>query len=283
MAISDFISTSFLFSISIVVILIGGIFAYVSYRMSEQDHKLTSMLGLVSTLAEEVRSLKVRNVSVNLDESHNDEEYEQEEQEEEEDNNKKINEIHIFDQNILSGGSNNLISVSDNESNADDLQDSESESDSDSESESESDSDSKVSYSDDESDSDINNNDIKILNLGESLNDFNIELNTELNDELNDELNKNLEEFNELGNDNDNDNDIKSIHLAEPIDLKEPVSVLDTSELKTIMISEPDLKPDYKKMGLNKLREVVAEKNILPLVEASKLKKPDLLKLLDDQ
>ena len=53
MAISDILSTSFLFSIAIIIILIGGVFAYVSYRMGEQDHKLNSMIGLVSTMAEE--------------------------------------------------------------------------------------------------------------------------------------------------------------------------------------------------------------------------------------
>ena len=56
MAISDILSTSFLFSIAIIIILIGGIFAYVSYRMGEQDHKLNSMIGLVSTMAEESQS-----------------------------------------------------------------------------------------------------------------------------------------------------------------------------------------------------------------------------------
>ena len=53
MSISDIFSTSFLFSIAIIIILVGCIFAYVSYRMSEQDHKLNSMIGLVSTMAEE--------------------------------------------------------------------------------------------------------------------------------------------------------------------------------------------------------------------------------------
>lgn len=62
MAISDFISTSFLFSIAIIVILIGGIFAYVSYRMSEQDHKFSSMLGLVTTMADEIHELKYKAV-----------------------------------------------------------------------------------------------------------------------------------------------------------------------------------------------------------------------------
>jgi len=60
MAISDLFSSSFLFSIAIIIILIGGIFAYVSYRMSEQDHKLNSMLGLVTAMANESQYLKNR-------------------------------------------------------------------------------------------------------------------------------------------------------------------------------------------------------------------------------
>ena len=49
----DIFSSSFLFSISIIIILTGVLFTYVSYRMSEQDHKLNSMIGLISTMAEE--------------------------------------------------------------------------------------------------------------------------------------------------------------------------------------------------------------------------------------
>jgi hypothetical protein len=58
MAISDIFSTSFLFSVAIIIILIGGIFAYVSYRMAEQDHKLTSMVNLVSILAQDLQFVK---------------------------------------------------------------------------------------------------------------------------------------------------------------------------------------------------------------------------------
>ena len=63
MGIFDLFSTSFLFSIAIIIILIGGIFAYVSYRMSEQDHKLTSMVNLVSILAQDLRFVKSKLVS----------------------------------------------------------------------------------------------------------------------------------------------------------------------------------------------------------------------------
>ena len=150
MPISDLISTSFLFSIAIIIILIGGIFAYVSYRMSEQDHKLTSMLGLVSALAETMHSLKIKhnNGSIVINN----------EEDDDDDDDTSRKEIHIFDQNMLSGGTDiNLISVSDNESESDSDSDSESDSDSDSESDSES---SNDSDSDEEP---ISN--VKILNI----------------------------------------------------------------------------------------------------------------------
>jgi hypothetical protein len=53
--ISEIFSTSFLFSIAICIILVGGLFAYFNYRFSEQNHKIQSMLGLVSTMAEEMQ------------------------------------------------------------------------------------------------------------------------------------------------------------------------------------------------------------------------------------
>ena len=59
MAIFDLFNVSFLFSIGIIIILIGGIFTYVSYRMSEQDHKLSSMVNLVSILAEDLQHIKL--------------------------------------------------------------------------------------------------------------------------------------------------------------------------------------------------------------------------------
>ena len=54
--------------------------------------------------------------------------------------------------------------------------------------------------------------------------------------------------------------------------------------LKSISIDESVSskgKEDYKKMSLNKLRDVVVEKGIIP--DASKLKKNELLKLLGEE
>ena len=106
MAFNDLLSSSFLFSIAIIIILIGGIFAYVSYRMSEQDHKITSMLGLISTMAEELQFFR-SNLSKNSVEQ------------------PIISDDHlptriILDPNNIIGGQSTLISVSDDgDSNSD--------------------------------------------------------------------------------------------------------------------------------------------------------------------
>jgi len=58
MTIPDFFNTSFLFSIAIIILLTGSIFAYVNYKISEQNHKLSSMVSLVSVLAQDLQFFK---------------------------------------------------------------------------------------------------------------------------------------------------------------------------------------------------------------------------------
>ena len=237
MVFTDLFSSSFLFSIAIIIILIGAIFAYVSYRMSEQDHKITSMLGLVSTMAEEMAFFRSKLSKI------------QEQEQEQEHNHHTI----LVKEHEINMVNDDLISVSDESINEES-----SDSDSDSESDSESDSDS-------------------------------IDLETE-----------------PISN-------IKSIHLEEPIDLHENcdhghdhthiilsdltndmtedsfvsdslVSDSLSNDLKTISImdlEEPNkITNDYKKMSITKLREIVVEKELID--DASKLKKPELIKLLED-
>ena len=271
MAFNDLLSTSFLFSIAIIIILIGGIFAYVSYRMSEQDHKITSMLGLVSTMAEELQFFRSKLSSQNqsagqaipIDVPCPEERHV----------------ISMLDPNNLVTGivePTSLISVSDEESDSNDESVDESDSDSDSESdESESNGDEDSgSESDEDQNEEYNLDEIVDLEGPVSLIQ-NID-ECDLND-LEQTLDQNL-----------NTNNIKSIHLAEPIDLHDSNQDHDVellaSDLKTISISDledTNKKPEYKKMSLNKLREVVLEKGVVS--DASKLKKNDLLKLLGDE
>jgi len=214
------------------------------------------MLGLVSTLAEEIRTIKVLTT---VDEERKDEK----------------NEIHIFDTNMMSAGPDlNLIEVSDDEDDSESEDDSE-ESESGSESEDE-------GSEDEESDSDdliLDSSDINVLE----------EMETTIADDIDEDITNDINDINDNDNNDTNNDNIKSIHLAEPINLEPSDSIIfepiNTNDLKTITISDIDMdldaKPDFKKMSLNKLREVVVERNLVP--DASKLKKVELLKLLGEK
>ena len=259
MAFNDLLSSSFLFSLAIIIILIGGIFAYVSYRMSEQDHKMTSMLGLITTLAEELHFFRSK-----LSKSQH-----VEQEQTSLDQNQNQDHVHIIlDPNNLVTGivEPKLISVSDDESSSSEDDDA----------------------SEDEDDASEDEDD-----ASEDEDDASEDEDVDLEDDVVD-LEDNVVDIEKMHN-------IKSIHLEEPInlsytgqdfkdldiDMDQDVDHSDeilTSDLKTITISdleETNKKPDYKKMSLNKLREVVVEKGIV--ADASKLKKLDLLKLLGDE
>ena len=147
-----------------------------SYRMSEQDHKLSSMLGLVTTMTGEIQFLKGQiNLTGGNNHIHS---------------NAFIDEQEQFDNNIQNivannTGSNKLIHVSDDEEDEDedgDYEDDTSDSETETETESEDD-DEESSASEDEleglediEDMDCSeelhsDNDIKILNLGEMVDD----------------------------------------------------------------------------------------------------------------
>jgi len=271
MVFSDIFSTSFLFSIAIIIILTAGIFAYVSYRMGEQDHKLNSMIGLVSTMAEETQffrsklnMLQQKILTPDLP---------------------TVDKVEYVSHMIGGSEKNELINVSDDEDSED--EDSEDE---DSEDEDSEDEDSEDDVSDDEyskvSDDEYEGRDnIKILNLSLA----NID-------------NQDMEEisicdFDINDNDTNLDQEIKTIHLEQPIELEEEdiqlsndkkISEDDISFLKNVSINDLGevednhaSKTDYKKMSLNKLRETAVSKGIIS--DASKLKKNEILKLLGDE
>ena len=237
MQLSEIFSTPFLLSITIIIILIGCIFAYISYKMTEQDHKINSMMGLVTTMAEESQYFRNK---INTLQS-------------------KLSPDSV-DESTLGGTKHiELIAVSDDEDDSDSDSDSDSDNDSevsDSDSDSDSDNDSEVSDSDSEvsiSDADeknIDKNDIKIINIPLDIITHNIS-------------DIDVEDFND--------------NLVE-----------DNTFLKTNVNLNGDLeitgdnhKTDYKKLTINKLKEIVVSKGITN--DVSKLKKNDLLKLLEDE
>ena len=284
MAIYDILSTSFLFSIAIIIILIGGIFAYVSYRMGEQDHKLNSMIGLVSTMAEESQFFRSKLNMLQQKLSTQD--------------------LPVVDQvqyaSQLSGfgggreGQEELINVSDEEDDSDD--DSEDlEDDSDDESEDLEDEDEDEDLEDEEEDLEDEDSEedrgeyIKRLNLTLAIDEPPVKIAYE---EI-DEDNNSFKETNNLVFDDVQDlADFEATLEETDIQLLAEDTKEDDNFLKNVSITGLDNgilsleeiganKNDYKKMSLNKLREVVVSKGVT--LDASKLKKNEILKLLGDE
>lgn len=285
MAITDLFSTSFLFSVAIIIILIGGVFAYVSYRMSEQDNKIGHMVGLVSLLAGETQQLK-------------DELHKQKTQE---------SKLEYASQLI----DHDLISVSDNEYDTED------------EDEDEEDDDEEEEEKDEEENVVIVDKKIIKLNhptlfVSEPESEFGSDVNITI-----DTLNKDLEEFEDSFKEYDVEDDLiadvlynSTLPLQETFEEVEFDNIIQEEEPKEegetkeegeeakeeepkqttdadVKLTNEDLtsisavdlgdledhtKTDYKKMSLNKLREIVVSKELV--ADASKLKKNEILKLL---
>ena len=272
MAFSDLFGTSFLFSIAIILpfILIGALYTYLNYKMSEQDHKLSSMVNLVSILAQEVQHVKQTNYS--------------------ETTNTKTEpkEFNLEYASQLVGGTDSvdLISVSD-EGNDDDVSSDEEYSDDEDGDDDEEGDEEGDEEEDDEEDEDNMEEHIKILNL--SLANEPVD-----RDYVIEELTCDDEPL----MDNHSFEEIKTIHLEEPIVFEETelheepnldLNITDgsISFLKNVNMSDlgendelHTAKTDYKRMSLNKLREVVVSKGVVS--DATKLKKHELLKILGD-
>ena len=259
-SLTDLFNPTFLMFLGILVLVVALLVVYFESKMREQNHKIASMLSLVSTLAEDMNGVKMginhialrggQHLSVPLREN--------------------LGNIELV--------SDNLIEVSDGEESEDDEEYDENE-------------DSESSNSDSDSDSEEDEEDIKIVKLQVS------------NEDLDDD--ESYEEPNNLEFDIDEELDadlvpeVTNDYVEEVLELKydvqpeseqeqilEELTMPSLSDLKTISInlgeeqeqSEDNI--DYKKLQLAKLRSIVVEKGLTNNSDASKLKKPELLKLL---
>jgi len=269
MVLSEICSTSFLFSIAIIIIVIGGLFAYFNHRLTAQNHKISSMMGLVTTMAEEMQYFRSK-LSGKTQENY------------------KMPDadlIHIVPQ-FLGGITSNLIEVSDgeddDESDDDESDDEESvDEESVDEESDEEESDEEESDEDDEVDEDL---EIEVLEealeealVGDKDNIKSINISIDLGDDID----LNIEE--------DIVPETKTINLSEDISSFEitskslenindiDIGIKLTNDYADMTESNKE-KTDYKKLSINKLRDIVIEKGLV--VDASKLKKNDILKML---
>ena len=259
--ISEIFSTSFLFSVAIIIIAVGGLFAYFNYRLSENNHKMQAMMGLVSTMAEEMQYFRSKIHSNPITTNNTDT-------------------THIVS-NFL-GGSNKedeLIEVSDSEIEEDDeeAEDSEAE-----------------SLDDDLEEEDLEDDDLEDEDLDEDELSANEIVAESLEDDEEEEDNKKIITIDidlgatnemmsfdseEIEDTNINANDLNLSNLEDlDVSLKSIAIDMDISNIGDTNITINKEKEDYKKMSLNKLRDLVCEKGLVK--DASKLKKNELLKLL---
>ena len=264
MSLSDFLSSPNLFFLGIVVAIIGGISMFFMRRLSDQHHKIVSMMGLVSTMAEELNFIK-RNPQLSLPTPNSQE---------------NCNPVKYYT-------SNSLIEVSDESDTDSASSDSDSDSDSDSESDSENESEEVdknvikiVNMSDIDNNNNINFENVQIIE-SESINSYSSSSeNNDLDDILEeslDELNNvqelsKQEEIHEFDDINDSSTSSKPFDFMKTIN----ISCLEDDDNKNDINSSST---DYKKMPLNKLKSIVIERKLIN--DPSKMKKPDLLKLLE--
>ena len=219
MGLFDIFSTSFLITIGITVLALCLMFLYFSQKFAEQDHKISSMVDLVTTMAQEIHMLKIQCQQPEAQ----------------------------YPSDLATNGGSTLVTKRENQliEVSDDEEEEEYESDSDSESDNESENESKSDN--EEVDDESINDDTEPLTLEEEIN---------------------LDDIQEL---NTNEEEVKNVSIT-----------LDTlDEIKEIEGEEQDvhhIDTDYKKMSVDKLRHIVVEKGLV--VDASKLKKKELLKLL---
>jgi len=274
MGLTDILSTSTLICLGIMLLLLGGVAMFFMQKINEQNHNISSMLGLVSTMAEELNFVRSRMQILSSGFSVG--------------QNCNSNGGASIIGETASRSSNELIPVSDDDDDddVDDDDDDDDVDDDESESESESESDAESEH-DKSQDEEQDKQNIKTINMGETL-EMNVQCETLIEEEkfegtsTNSELEDDLESLNyenlELDNDYDNDIELKEV---------DSIKMTNTDFMKSIDISslEESHKDseiyDYKKMSLNKLRSVVLEKGLVS--DSTKLKKNDMLKMLTSE
>ena len=264
----DIFNPSFFMFLGILVLVAALLVVYFESKMREQNHKMASMLNLVTCMADEMNAIKIHLNSQPIIGGNNPSSLE-------------TNNVHII--------KTDLIAVSDDDSDNDSensIEDNESDSGYESNSEDIEEVQNIIEIGE--------NNEIKVLKLSLSLSNINdIDENKHVNDfeelgdlEFIDDENDNSsigsvsvssdeednvnENKNKGDNKNDNDNDNDEIDISK-LNLKS-INISSLEEVKNLDSI------DYKKFTLSKLRSTVVEKGIV--IDSSKLKKNELLKLL---
>jgi hypothetical protein len=281
--IKDIFNTQFFVILGVVLLLVTCLVLYVEQKFKAYDHKMSSMLSLVSSLAEEMDIFKNNS-------NHSGGQYVTQ------------NEIQTEINNLNTDlEESKLIDVSDEEDNTESDYESDDDNNLDSDSETGSDSGSD-SGSDMESVDDVNEPKIvNTLDLGSNENEIititkleDLQSNdiVDLVEDVNDTEEKydldELDELEDLDNSLDSSNDLDDLDDIEEIGETNVVEELDDDEIEETNVVEElddmeeinDDAIDYNKLSVAKLKEIALEKNLISNT-SNKMKKADLLKLLE--
>ena len=301
---AELFSPTFFIFLGILVLVVALMVVYFESKMRDQNHKISSMLSLVSTLAEDINHVKIGLHSLSMTRGGYQENFEQPSEHLENYN------------NVLVQKNSHLIHVSDDEDDSESEDDS-SESEDDSELEDE-DEINRIEYihdgiiygnmkdtskdvkilklnvsnedydevddsEEDSDDGDDNNSDIADIDEDTFEERNNVEYeNTKDLDDFNDELS--ISDLNDLTQETPSDN-ILNEEKDNTASLN--LSALSSDDFKTISINLGEDSQvehiDYKKLQLPKLRSIAVEKGLTSNSEAAKLKKQDLLKMLETE
>ena len=259
-SLADLFNPTFLMFLGILVLVVALLVVYFESKMREQNHKIASMLSLVSTLAEDMNGVKMGLNHLAIRGGNG------------------IQQPDMVLRENLGKSETNKIDVSDDEDSDEEVEEDELYNETDEEDISEdSDNDEevkiiKLQVSNEDADDDNSYEEAKNLDFDpvDEVGDF----------EPLDELPEMTDEYVEQVL------DLKYENLEEKEDESKLSEMPSVSDLKTISINLGDEHHlidetiDYKKLQLPKLRSIAVEKGLVSNSDASKLKKPEILKLL---
>ena len=268
-SLTDLFNPTFFMFLGILVLILAVLVVYFESKFREQNHKISSMLSLVSSLAEEVNGTKmiIRQLTMNPQMQQPAQFFQNKEP--------------ILERKIVQNN-NNLISVSDDESESDDdlyidsddecVSDASEGGDSDDAASEVSIDDVSIDYANEEPTQDIKVFRLNISEDSESEDKANSVASLEDLEEID-----NLEEMEDL--DDSSSTSSESIKETKTTNVKKIDNFMDLKSINiTLEETKTEQSVDYKKLALPKLRSVVAEKGLSS--NSSKLKKNELLKLL---
>ena len=275
-SLTDLFNPTFLIFLGILMLVAALIVVYFESRMREQNHKIASMLSLVSSLAEELNGVKFGLNHLSM-------------------RGGSIPPAFVPQNHLAQNLNNSLIAVSDDDESGSDDDDEEEESISDEESVSDEE---DIDLGSDEEEESISNEE---FNNGTDLKVFKLNISSHDNDNFETEDIDNFE-TEELNDDQSlsGNSSITSVNKTSELIVSEFINethnnethnnnnennnneenVISQTEFKTININlEEHIDTlDYKKLQLAKLRSIVTEKGLS--TDSNKLKKNELLKLL---